>query len=159
MTVRKNFADVLRQLARFKTTEYYWVDAICINQSDQHKKGVQVDMIGNIFRQAECVLACIGMPHGNGRSLTQWLRGFPPACFPRGTHDDSKQEMELHLRLSKQWLDGIPAAQIVRFAKALNKVAKLPYFTQVWILQELFLARRLKVYYGFEELSLSTLLF
>ena len=102
MTVRRNCADVLRQLARLKTTEYYWVDAICINQSDHHEKGVQVNIIGKIFRQAECVLACIGMPHGNSRSLTQWLRGFPPACFPRGTHDDSKQEIELYLRLSEQ---------------------------------------------------------
>jgi hypothetical protein len=159
MTVRRNCADVLRQLARFKTTMYYWVDAICINPSDQHEKSVQVDMMGDIFRQAECVLACIGMPRGDGRSLTQWLRGFPPACFPKRTHNDSEQGMELHLRLSKRWLDGIPAAQIVRFAKALDEVAKLPYFTRVWILQKLFLARRLKVYYGFEELSLSTLLF
>jgi hypothetical protein len=159
MTVRRNCADVLRQLAHFKTTKYYWVDAICINQSDQHEKGFQVDMMGSIYRQAECVLACIGLPHGDGQSLTHWLRGSPTASFHRGIHDGSDQEMERDLRLCKQWLDGIPAAQIVPFAKALDEVAKLPYFTRVWILQELFLARSLKIFYGFDELSLSTLLF
>jgi hypothetical protein len=45
MTVRRNCANVLRQLAHFKTTKYYWVDAICINQDDQHEKGFQVDMM------------------------------------------------------------------------------------------------------------------
>jgi hypothetical protein len=159
MTVRRNCADVLRQLARFKTTKYYWVDAICINQSEQHEKSFQVDMMGSIYRQAECVLACIEMPHRDGQPLTHWLHESPTVSFPRGTPDGSDQEMERDFRLCKQWLDGIPAAQIVPFAKALDEVARLPYFTRVWILQELFLARNLRIFYGFDELSLSTLLF
>lgn len=159
MTVRKNCAEALRQLAHFKTTKYYWVDAICINQSDQHEKGFQVDMMGRIFRQAECVLACIGTPHGNEQSLTHCLRGFQVTCFPRGTHDRHEQEREHCLRFAEQWLNEISDAQSLRLAKALDDVAKLPYFTRVWILQELYLARDLKIFYGSDEVQLSTLLF
>ena len=29
--IRKNCADVLRQLIHFKSTRYYWIDALCID--------------------------------------------------------------------------------------------------------------------------------
>ncbi|OAL56293.1 HET-domain-containing protein [Pyrenochaeta sp. DS3sAY3a] len=161
MTVRKNCADVLRQLAHFNTTttEYYWVDAICINQSDRQEKSFQVNMMGKIFGQADCVLACIGRPRGDGQSLGYWLGSYPIVCFPGELQDGLEQQMESDLLLHKKWLDGLPAADVVQFAEALDEVAKLPYFTRIWILQELFLARRVRILYGTDELSLPTLLF
>ncbi|KAF2024498.1 heterokaryon incompatibility, partial [Setomelanomma holmii] len=60
MIIRKNCADVLRQLAYFKTSKYYWIDAICINQSDNPEKEVQVASMGQIFSRADRVLACLG---------------------------------------------------------------------------------------------------
>ncbi|KAH6621827.1 heterokaryon incompatibility protein-domain-containing protein, partial [Boeremia exigua] len=58
--VQANCATVLRQLHHFSTSEYYWIDAICINQSDTEEKECQVAMMGWIFMHAECVLACVG---------------------------------------------------------------------------------------------------
>jgi hypothetical protein len=168
MTVRKNCADVLRQVAHFKTTKYYWVDAICINQTDEYEKGVQVSMMDKIFDRAEYVLACIGTPHGDGQSSTYLLRGFDDyldsngqstATFIRGTRDDCSQELAQCLRFSEQWLNQLSEADTVRFSKALDEIAGLPYFTRIWILQELFLARHLRIFYGSDELSLPTLLF
>ncbi|KAH6839347.1 HET-domain-containing protein, partial [Alternaria alternata] len=60
MTVRKNCANVLRQLAHFKTANYYWVDAICIDQINDTEKSHQVAMMGEIFSRADCVLSCVG---------------------------------------------------------------------------------------------------
>lgn len=35
----------------------FWIDAICINQSDNDKKGVQVNMMGDIERNCErCIV-------------------------------------------------------------------------------------------------------
>jgi hypothetical protein len=161
MTVHKNCADGLRQLAHFKTTRYYWIDAICINRSNEHEKGIQVGKMGDVFHQAEYVLACIGMPHGDGQSLKYLLREFDDYLASNGqsTRDVFDQETERYLRLSEQWSNGLLEERTVVFSKALDEVAGLPYFTCIWILQELFLALNLQVFYGFEQLSLWTLLF
>ena len=48
MTVRKNCADVLRQVQHFKTSKYHWVDAMCIDQQNIPEKNVQVATMGAI---------------------------------------------------------------------------------------------------------------
>ncbi|KAF2644168.1 HET-domain-containing protein, partial [Massarina eburnea CBS 473.64] len=58
--VRRNCINVLRQITHFKTCEYYWIDALCINQADNDEKSYQVAMMGEIFSRADRVLACVG---------------------------------------------------------------------------------------------------
>jgi hypothetical protein len=168
MIVRKNCGDVLRQIGQLGTTKYYWVDAICINQSDEHEKSYQVAMMGAIFSRADHVLACIGMPHNGGQSLACFLREFDnylasggqsTASFIKALHQDHSLGYEQCLYSSEQWLNELSEARTVRFCEALDEVAELPYFERIWILQELFLARRIRIICGFEELSLSSLLF
>ncbi|KAF3035694.1 hypothetical protein E8E12_006218 [Didymella heteroderae] len=40
--------------------EYYWIDAICINQVDQAEKSTQIALMGSIYKNAKRVLAWIG---------------------------------------------------------------------------------------------------
>ncbi|KAH7345856.1 heterokaryon incompatibility, partial [Pyrenochaeta sp. MPI-SDFR-AT-0127] len=56
LTVHKDCAHVLRQLAHFNTMKYYWVDAICIDQNDDYGKSHKVAMMDDIFSRAEGVL-------------------------------------------------------------------------------------------------------
>ena len=42
------------------TTRSYWIDAICINQSDESEKNVQVPRTGDIYRRAARVLIWVG---------------------------------------------------------------------------------------------------
>ena len=62
MTVRRNCEYVLQQACRFDSNVYYWVDAICIDQTSNAEKSAQVQQMGEIFNRAERVLACVG-PH------------------------------------------------------------------------------------------------
>lgn len=43
----------------------YWIDAICINQMDIQERSDQVQMMGDIYKNAKAVVAWIG-PEGNG---------------------------------------------------------------------------------------------
>lgn len=71
LRVRKNCADVLRQLAYFTTSKFYWVDAICINQADEQEREQQVPLMSNIFGMAQCVLACVGMHQDDSEFLAR----------------------------------------------------------------------------------------
>ncbi|KAF2996873.1 hypothetical protein E8E13_004809 [Curvularia kusanoi] len=52
----------------------FWIDAICINQIDDHEKNHQVAMMGRIYRQSAQTIAWLGQDGGNGslafRSMT-----------------------------------------------------------------------------------------
>jgi hypothetical protein len=163
VTVRKNCAVVLKQLAHFRTTRYYWIDAICINQKDNREKGFQVAMMAKIYSRAERVLACFGMPTRENEILAPLLRDFDDYVASSGHLFTDIFEIfngkEARLDSGKKWLESQSDELVVQLCKALDDFAEHPYFSRVWILQELFLACRLHFFHGLRELSLPTLLF
>jgi hypothetical protein len=167
MSVRSNCADVLRQLAHFQTTRYYWVDALSINQSDAKEKGYQVGMMGEIFSRAECVLVCLGEKQGDDNFLVGMLNGFDRHL---AAHNKSTATFMLRgrtwgveestcLEVCEEWLEALSDENTLRLCRALDELAQHPYFKRVWVLQELFLAQRIHILLGLDELKLSTLLF
>ncbi|RYO26519.1 hypothetical protein AA0111_g7911 [Alternaria arborescens] len=167
VTVRKNCANVLRQLAHFKTAKYYWVDAICIDQTNDTEKSYQVAMMGEIFSRADCVLSCVGMHEDDSKFMADTLRSFDTylashgkssAVFSDGGRDwtDEKGWTIWH---SEHWLEALADEDIVRLYEALDAFARRPYFWRIWILQELFVARQIVILCDLDELSLPTILF
>ncbi|KAK2031512.1 heterokaryon incompatibility protein [Colletotrichum zoysiae] len=61
--VRENLAAGLR---RFRTMDYFkrggkiWIDALCINQSDEAEKATQIPMMGSIYKLAANVIVWLG---------------------------------------------------------------------------------------------------
>ncbi|KAH8629602.1 hypothetical protein IG631_16859 [Alternaria alternata] len=167
MTVRKNCANVLRQLAHFKTANYYWVDAICIDQINDTEKSHQVAMMGEIFSRADCVLSCVGMHEDDSKFMADTLRSFDTylasygkssAVFSDGSREwtDEKGRTIWH---SEHWLEALADEDIIRLYEALDAFARRPYFWRIWILQELFVARHIVILCDLDELSLPTILF
>ncbi|ROW18141.1 hypothetical protein VPNG_00172 [Cytospora leucostoma] len=63
MQVRQNCEYTLKQSTWYGgdfRRRFYWVDAICINQDSSEEKGPQVSLMGQIYVNAERVLACVG---------------------------------------------------------------------------------------------------
>lgn len=188
MTVRKNCADVLRQLAHFKTSRYYWVDAICIDQQNIEEKGVQVGRMGEIFRQADSVLVCIGMHDESSQFLASMLKSFQLQSseanfsihvlngqqYPHSSSgnrlgqrnhvegqsaEELLREQETCVNMCYDWLHSIDDADFRRFYRALQKLAQRSYFWRIWTLQELWVAHRVRILCDYDELPLSILLF
>ncbi|KAH8769859.1 heterokaryon incompatibility protein-domain-containing protein, partial [Diaporthe sp. PMI_573] len=65
MEVGRNCEYALKQSAWYGGACYVWCDAICIDQTNDDEKGHQVYMMGDIYRNAEAVLACVGA-HADG---------------------------------------------------------------------------------------------
>jgi hypothetical protein len=62
--VRANCAYILRQAFASRSSKYYWVDAICIDQLSNQEKNHQVAMMGQLYKRATHVFACVG-PHSD----------------------------------------------------------------------------------------------
>lgn len=187
MVVRSNCVDVLRQLEHFAIAKHYWIDAICIDQSDLQEKNMQVAKMGAKFKQADAVLSCIGMHDESSRFLTDLLSIFDRDLAENGTStsilthrlvldkagssstgiqfvDEATTEEELKDRefLSEtcyNWLQGLDDSTFERLHTALERLTRRPYFWRIWTLQEIWAAKYIRIFCGYDELSLPTLLF
>ncbi|KAH6838985.1 heterokaryon incompatibility, partial [Alternaria alternata] len=57
----ENLAVALEHLQEKDKTITFWIDAICIDQSNSNEKSVQVQRMGDIFASAVVVIAWIGL--------------------------------------------------------------------------------------------------
>jgi hypothetical protein len=130
-----------------------WADAVCINQADVVERGEQVQIMGSIYSISEMTFAWLGSEDeeiplafesiemiwsvdkstsaGDGeKEELDWIAAFPSLCredFP------ASKFYELDLPIiaqSKAW-------------SALKTLCNLPYWSRIWILQELVLSARL----------------
>ncbi|KAK7711132.1 hypothetical protein SLS57_008222 [Botryosphaeria dothidea] len=114
--------DPLRQLRRKDEGVLLWVDALCINQSDDQEKAEQVGKMGQIFQRAASVVAWIGPQQEDSDLAMDWV-----ARAGDHTLDLEDPMHEKHLDLKT----------------ALLRLFDLPYWSRIWIVQELVRARTL----------------
>ncbi|KAI0852446.1 heterokaryon incompatibility protein-domain-containing protein [Daldinia vernicosa] len=151
----------LRNLCAWRH-RYYWIDAICINQTDNEEKSHQVQMMGKIYRLASCVLSCIGPHADNSKFLLDFVRRnyfyLKSAFTANGNRKPSK--------LGQLWLAGLGnprsalsvSMQVLGRAKrAKDAFIRRPYFTRLWILQEMFAARKVHVCCGEDSVPMDYL--
>lgn len=166
MVVGTNSAQVLHQILHFSTAQYYWIDAISINQADNDEKSYQVAMMGEIFGRAESVFASVGMHENDSEYLSQLqtelaeLLAKEELCALDLINPNRNSERTTRAcDICAIWLESIEDRALERFLKALHEFPKRSYFWRIWILQEIFLARELYIYCEFDEICLPALLF
>jgi Heterokaryon incompatibility protein (HET) len=58
--VYPNLLSALEQFAKAKMADFYWIDAICINQNDFTEREIQVNMMVHIYSRADQVDIWLG---------------------------------------------------------------------------------------------------
>ncbi|KAI0139961.1 HET-domain-containing protein [Hypoxylon sp. NC0597] len=103
-----------------------WVDAVCINQTDLDERRHQVSMMRDIYASAEKVIIWLGEADEESDLVFDTL----PALAARDHHpDDEQDEKLLHdVRLCGGFFSEL--------------VDRRPWFSRVWIIQELAMARQ-----------------
>ena len=174
ITVRMNCEYVLRQAYWHNREGYIWVDALCINQDNVAEKNVQVAMMGDIFKSARRVLACVGPLADDSKYLLCIIRDNSQCyTFIADIYDTliadvtdpdyrwkyieeynlrtglTPRNMDSHIcRWLLQWFP----LGFARVARAHNHFFRRPYFNRIWILQELFLAKDIVICCGNDQL-------
>lgn len=123
-----NLEAALRHLRLVDEPRLLWVDAICINQQDDNEKGHQVRQMGRIYQK--CFQVCL------------WLGEAA---------DDSDYAMDLliYYQQSRKHLvderivevfSNDSSRQFTRFLRAIECLICRPWFTRLWVVQEIALA-------------------
>lgn len=133
---------------------YLWCDAICIDQSNKDEKGHQVFMMGDIYRDAERVVACVGEHRDSSNFLFRALRrGSDTRALV--AHLSSAND-PLAWDISRMRRDR--RVVMLRLLAAVGSFLKRAYFSRTWIYQELFLGRDVTMLCGGDRAAMRTLL-
>lgn len=174
-SIRENLHEALVQIRNggleFSTS--LWIDAICINQSDDVERSWQVNEMRTIFSQASLVYNWLGPEADNSGLVVKLLNSVGERVLEAG-HDESQwvalenrlysykrasmeasdQQNDDCVFLLKLWRS--PGMESDRISKALAALLHREYFCRVWVIQEVALAKRGVVLCGNSSLPLAT---
>ncbi|KAH8648336.1 heterokaryon incompatibility, partial [Tricladium varicosporioides] len=143
ISITQNLYDALVHLRRRWTSRELWVDAICINQEDKAEKAAQIPLMGQVYFRARRVVIWLGLPD---EQTTQTLALINMIAITAKLETGLRRPMIHNLELEEfdearhaerrlpSWILGIEKWQ------ALGAFLSKPWFSRVWILQEVILA-------------------
>ncbi|KAI0845118.1 heterokaryon incompatibility protein-domain-containing protein [Daldinia vernicosa] len=116
-----------------------WVDAICINQEDTPERSHQVTLMGTIFGNASSVFSWLedpGLRHLDAvfPVIREFLSMVGSISQPRNRDAD-----ERHTGMGRAILDWLVSEP--ERLKPLAKLSRCTYWTRIWIVQEMALAK------------------
>ncbi|KAH7169060.1 heterokaryon incompatibility protein-domain-containing protein [Fusarium sp. MPI-SDFR-AT-0072] len=128
LPITRNCHQALSRLRRKTESLLIWVDAICINQSDLGERSDQVAMMGTIFSQATEVHGYVGEDPDN-------VEGGEVGAITL-----LKDELKSSKLASRQFKDNAE--------EALGRLLRRPFFSRLWVVQEVLLARSITIHCG-----------
>ncbi|KAH8627378.1 HET-domain-containing protein [Alternaria alternata] len=118
LNVGRNCYNVLRRLRCKHQDCLLWIDAVCIDQNNLQERACQVRMMEKIYNRASTVLVILQEPNANSDALFEQLK--------------IGDEM---ISLVGRWVRDPPSDHVL---KLLEDLWRDPWFTRVWVLQEVF---------------------
>ena len=132
-----NLHQALRRFRKPNKRLYIWVDAICINQKDAAERSEQVQLMKQIYEQAEHVLIWLGDEDEETHLVLRLL----------GAHRKKADQPWFHVRTEF----GADAPEWAAMIRWLNR----PWFWRVWTIQEARVAKCAIVYFGPHSIDLA----
>ncbi|RYN58110.1 hypothetical protein AA0114_g1965 [Alternaria tenuissima] len=146
--VTENLDRALRYLRHGRKDRVLWADAVCINQADDVEKGTQIALMVHIFQNAETVLAWLdpGSAVSRFQNLELTLRKMGNLSRKR------RQDMlSGGCGLSETNEDNENAVSAELFEEV-SELLRLPWFTRLWIVQEVVFNQEVRLIYSDVEL-------
>ncbi len=141
-------------LCRFRSPDKprnLWVDAICIDQSDNHERNHQVRIMGRIYRQAKEVLIWLGPEDESSNKCMHFIKSVAAILkrhFNVEWDDPYFFVMLTRPQNSTEWKEELEKL----FANAewteLQRLFERSWFSRRWVVQEASLARSATVHCG-----------
>ncbi|OBR04091.1 Ankyrin and HET domain-containing protein [Colletotrichum higginsianum IMI 349063] len=128
MAITKSLHTALRYLRHDLEERVIWADSICINQKDTEERVAQVMDMGTIYREAACVRIWLGEEAQHSAAALSLLNN----C------DELQHDSEIVQRITGD------AVGVDGLTEVLNR----PYWSRMWMFQEITLARRAIVHCG-----------
>lgn len=131
----------LRRLRLPEKPRHVWIDQICIDQDSVTERSEQVSIMRHIYSNAELVNAWLGPADpevvASAAGIISTLAIPKPSLFEKDYFPEDNELLDLGLptRASPAW-------------DALNTMFNVPYFSRVWIIQEVAVASDFALLWG-----------
>lgn len=152
--ITNNLHDGLHAMRHGSQSRFLWADAICIDQSNSEERGRQVKHMGNIYRGAAKVLVWLGGDEdGQGRRAIMAMKEIAAKCLGRTVEDLSDHEPNLRAEhelwdlLPEHILQGLDCDNEDSW-KAMSWFFSRPWFSRLWVIQEVVSNRNVEVLCG-----------
>lgn len=136
--VTVNLFDALQHMRCTNQTRTFWIDAVSINQQDLEERGAQVLRMCDIYTMASDVEVWLGREESENDAeamlLVKELRAVvenTEEVLAKGFSEKHREEFLFHFAESS-------SAKL----KALCRLFKRPWWTRIWVVQELSLAKQ-----------------
>ncbi|ROV98390.1 hypothetical protein VMCG_07200 [Cytospora schulzeri] len=123
--------------------DWFWIDSICINQSDSVERASQVKLMGHIYTQAKSTIVWLAEGTEDRDRAIDFL----------GELAERRQELRRGVKRTGKRLP--PDLMDHPGWKFLERLLSLPWWRRVWTLQEFILARDLTFYCGTKSIHCS----
>ncbi|PMD45712.1 HET-domain-containing protein, partial [Hyaloscypha variabilis F] len=120
--IRQNLWFALKYLRKRGVPRVLWIDALCINQTDDGERGHQVRQMGTIYSCATSVCVWLGLPDSSSYGAMMMLRETPTFDSMRSSFTADRFKWHSVARLFER-----------------------QYWTRLWIIQEIVLAAKVNV--------------
>ncbi|KAL9629274.1 MAG: hypothetical protein Q9204_005368 [Flavoplaca sp. TL-2023a] len=139
LPVTGNLHNALQHLRNITSPRTLWVDATCINQSDDEERSQQVARMADIYRSAAKVLIWLGPEADNSTKALEALKTLASKIHVDWGRDiisaASEEDIESH------WLDhSKPAPFEHETWVSIGQLLSRSWFSRLWVWQEVFLA-------------------
>ncbi|KAL9619050.1 MAG: hypothetical protein Q9160_006305 [Pyrenula sp. 1 TL-2023] len=146
LRIHHNLKVALPYLAKRQSSLPIWIDAICINQSDDAEKFAQIRLMHSIYSQASQVWVWLGCGPVDSREAIAIL----PRFVEMGKElKGQNREIFPHPTLESKGLPSLSSPIWPVVWQLLDN----PWFCRLWIVQEASMARRIRVLHGSNEID------
>ncbi|KAL9629772.1 MAG: hypothetical protein Q9204_005084 [Flavoplaca sp. TL-2023a] len=139
LAVTVNLHNALQHLRNIASPRTLWVDATCINQSDDEERSQQVARMADIYKSAAKVLIWIGPAADNSALAIKALETLASKIhvdWGRNTTSAASEE-----DVESEWLDhGEPPPFEYQTSISIGRILDRSWFSRLWVWQEVSLA-------------------
>lgn len=139
--IQTNLHSFLLQLRLRKGRRTLWVDSICINQQDNTDKSWSIPLMKDIYASAQSVLVWLG-PHLDGSAK---LFDYIYLQLSGGV---SRQAEDVRASMPDDSTGPLDPTSNTDLLQPLTRLIHRPYWTRTWIIQEIVLAKNIRVFCG-----------
>ncbi|KAF6820582.1 ankyrin and het domain protein [Colletotrichum plurivorum] len=140
--IRPNLEALLKRFSRLSEPKVSWVDAICIDQGNNHEKGHQVRNMDKIYKGRD-LLIWLGEPTANSDLSIDLIEAFADGWGPDVLNSPEK------LRALRNFFD--TSFRHAPSWKPFVNLIRRPWFTRRWIVQEFVLSNHKHAFIGDRE--------
>jgi hypothetical protein len=136
LDITSTLASALQLLSKGSESRILWIDQICINQDDNEEKTRQVALMRDIFQRSERTIAWLGDSSLDSDLAIDYCSRLLLSIFSDKSVATLDSPDQAPLRLFDPRLKPSSNEPSRAEAVALTRLLKRPWFSRVWVVQE-----------------------